>query len=377
MNWDVRFAAWCSPLLLAALVAACDTDAVTSRADASSGSTNADVSTSTATPSNGTTGAGDDANSTAGPGSSSTGGDAATRGTSTTDKISTVTGDDTTTGVRETVGEEDSSAVTGSSTTTSGAASTTGEATDDTTTGESTEDTTTSESTDGTTTTGESSTGGDDDPCTLSEDFEGYADGSPWPPGWSAEGGVALADIEGGWGRLRPLLTDYSLGRMVRQLPCAEPDVSLTFMFTGVESQGIGLYTRHNGGYLLDTTPPGRGYSAFAESFRDPHGIGVWREVGGIEQQLGHQPATVEADVEYRMRYRVTQLDPATSLLQAKIWPVGEPEPVDWMVESTDTALSLQGAGGRMTVDAWVSEEFNGPVAPDLLIDDIVVSPAL
>ncbi len=281
-------------------------------------------------------------------------------------------------------GESASDVSTGSQTEASSSDSTTAASTDGSTTGTSIDETTTGELTDGEstdgTTTGESSsdtTAGSEGPCMFTEDFEGYADGSPWPPGWTPVGGVELADIEGGWGRLRPLLTDYSLARMVRGIACAEADVSLTFMFTGVESQGIGLYTRHNGGYLMDTAPPGRGYSAFAESFRDPHGIGVWREVGGIEQQLAHQPATIEPDVEYRMRYRVTQLDPATSLLQAKIWPVGEPEPVDWMVESTDTALSLQGAGGRMTVDAWVSEEFNGPVAPDLLIDDIVVSPAL
>ena len=342
------------------------------------------MSTSTATPSGVATDGSDDVSGTTGQSSSSSGGEEAAAGT--TDGGGTVTGGETTTGARETRGGGDSDTTTGSLTVTSSGGSTsaedstndttTSESTDDTTTGESTDTTTTGESTDGTTG-GESSTGGAQDPCTFSEDFEGYADGSPWPSGWTEEGGVDLADIEGGWGRLRPLLSDYALGRMVRALSCAEPDVSLTFMFTGGESQGIGLYTRHNGGYLLDTTPPGRGYSAFAESFRDPHGIGVWREVGGIEQQLAHQPATVEADVEYRMRYRVTQLDPATSLLQAKIWPLGEPEPVDWMVESTDSALSLQGLAGRMTVDAWVSEEFNGPLAPDLLIDDIVVSPAL
>lgn len=388
MDWLARFAVRCSPWLLVAAVAGCDEDTASAQGDAGSTSTAADTSTSTGAPANAATGTAGTVDTSTDPSSSSTLGDGATQtGTATggtTSGGSTVTGNEMT---GETRGESESDTSTGSQTDASSStsiaaastdASTTGTSTDDTTTGGLTGDTTGGESTDGTTT-GESSdtTAGSEGPCSFSEDFEGYPDGAPWPSGWSPVGGVELADIEGGWGRLRPLLTDYSLARMVRGIACAEPDVSLTFMFTGIESQGIGLYTRHNGGYLLDTVPPGRGYSAFAESFRDPHGIGVWREVGGIEQQLAHQPATVEPDVEYRLRYRVTQVDPSTSLLQAKIWPVGEPEPVDWMVESTDGALSLQDLPGRMTIDAWVSEEFNGPVAPDLLIDDIVVSPAL
>ncbi len=381
MDWDVRFTARCGPLLLAVLAAGCDADAATARVDAGSGSTDAEASTSTATPSGAATDGGADVESTTGRSPSSTSDDEAPgEGTATRDTIdegSTITGDATTTGVPATRGTSDTSG--GNSMETSPAGSMGGASSGDTTTSGSTDDTTTGEPSTGAEppTGGESSTGGDDDPCTYSEDFEGYADGSPWPAGWGAVGGVGLADIEGGWGRLRPVLTDYSLARMVRALPCAEPDISLTFMFTAVEAQGVGLYTRHNGGYLMDTVPPGRGYSAFAEAFRNPHGIGVWREVGGTEQQLAHQPATIEVDVEYRMRYRVTQLDPGTSLLQAKIWPVGEPEPVDWMVESTDSAFNLQSTAGRMAIDAWVSEDFNGPVAPDLLIDDIVVSPAL
>ncbi len=385
VDWDAWFAARSTPCLLAVLLVACDAGAVPSRADTSSGTTGADplFSSSTTVPSTSTDGT-SEVESTTGGGQSPTEpgtatGSMTTHGT--TSEGSTGTGDETTTG-RETRGGGTSGSSTESSSSTSAVTSTTSETTTSETTagGTSTGGTSTGGTTAGETSTGEvptGTTGEDDDPCTFSEDFEGYADGSPWPPGWTSSGGVELADIEGGWARLRPLLTDYSLGRMVRALPCVEPDVSLTFMFTAAEAQGIGLYTRHNGSYLLEGVPPGRGYSAFAESFRDPHGIGVWREVGGTEQQLAHQPATVEADVEYRMRYRVTQQDPYTALLQAKLWPVGEPEPADWMVESTDDALSLQAVSGRMTVDAWVSEEFNGPVAPDLLIDDIVVAPAL
>lgn len=213
--------------------------------------------------------------------------------------------------------------------------------------------------------------------CDFSEDFEGLADGDPWPSVWRAVGGVDVADIRDGWGRLRPVLSDYSMGRMTAFIDCTEIDVSLTFMFTDGSTQGIGLYGRHNGGYLRQTEPSGEGYAAFAEVFREAVGIGAWREVEGREQQImGTERVEVLPNVEYRMRFRLTQRDSATSFLQAKLWRLADNEPDAWTVERTDNTVSIQGVGGALAVDAWVSGPSQGNEAADLLVDDIVSTAA-
>jgi len=213
--------------------------------------------------------------------------------------------------------------------------------------------------------------------CDFSEDFEGVANGDPWPSTWVPVGGVALADVQDGWGRLRPELSDYSLARMVTFIDCPEIDTSLTFMFTDQTTQGVGLYARHNGGHLRETDPTGEGYAAFAESFRDPAGIGAWREVDGQEQRIDNtERFEIQANVEYRMRFRLTQVDDATSFLQGKIWPLAEAEPETWTVERMDDTASLQGVGGALAVDAWARDAAEGNDAADLLVDDIVSTAA-
>lgn len=219
-------------------------------------------------------------------------------------------------------------------------------------------------------------TGGASD-CDFSEDFEGLANGDPWPNVWVPVGGVAVADIQDGWGRLRPEISDYSLGRMVTFIDCPEIDTSLTFMFTDGNTQGVGLYARHNGGHLRQTDPFGEGYAAFAESFREPAGIGAWREVEGREQRIdGTERVDIQPNVEYRMRFRLTQVDEATSLLQGKIWPLADSEPDAWTVERSDDTASLQGVSGALAVDAWASRAAQGNDAADLLFDDIVSTAA-
>lgn len=213
--------------------------------------------------------------------------------------------------------------------------------------------------------------------CDFSEDFEGVANGDPWPATWVPVGGVAVADVQDGWGRLRPEISGYSLARMVTFIDCPEIDTSLTFMFTDQNTQGVGLYARQNGGHLRETDPPGEGYAAFAESFRDPAGIGAWREVDGQEQRIENtERFEIQANVEYRMRFRLTQVDDTTSLLQGKIWPLADAEPDAWTVERTDNTASLQGVGGALAVDAWALNAVQGDDAADLLFDDIVSTAA-
>ncbi len=197
---------------------------------------------------------------------------------------------------------------------------------------------------------------------------------SAWPQPWETAGGVAVADVVAGRGRLAPVLSAYSLARMVA--PGSETNVEATFEieFDELNTQGIGFYVRQNGGYLDQSSPTGAGYAVFIEGFRGPPAIGVWRERDGHEEQLANTlnpTPNMQSGVAYRVRFRAQQAGASTEL-SAKIWPVGQAEPAAWSVEATDTTPSLQNLAGGYAVDAWNSGT-TGPPPPNIWIDDIAV----
>ncbi|MBL8949096.1 MAG: hypothetical protein JNK45_38350 [Myxococcales bacterium] len=215
---------------------------------------------------------------------------------------------------------------------------------------------------------------GDPTGCAVSESFDG-GDAAQWPAPWTELGGIAIADVVGGRGRLVPTTSSYSLARVGIDAPCVDAEIAFSFEFTEAASQGVGGYVRQNGGHLQTTDPPGEGYVVFVESFRDPAGIGIWREVGGVEQQLeGTVAVPIEPGVVYRARMRVVQEDATTTRLQARMWPEADAEPTAWQIERTDQTPSLQGKAGGVALDAWSSR--TDGAAGDLFVDDIVVGEA-
>lgn len=216
-------------------------------------------------------------------------------------------------------------------------------------------------------------TGGRD--CDFTESFDGLADGSAWPAHWTVVGGVEIADVQGGRGRLVPSPGPYALARLVTPMDCVDIDVTFGFELSQPAVQGVGLYVRQNGGYLQQTNPPGEGYVAFIQGFMQPPGIGVWREVDGSEQLIEtNVAATIMPNVPYRARLRVTQLDAGTTALQARVWPQSDDEPATWQVERTDATPSLQGTAGALAVDTYTVMMQN--VGTDMFIDDIVATAA-
>ncbi len=208
--------------------------------------------------------------------------------------------------------------------------------------------------------------------CEYSESFD-LADGSPWPAPWVDVGGTMLADVQGGRARLLPIVSGFSLARMYAPIRCVNVEATFAFELTDDSTQGAGFYVRQNGGYLQETSPPGAGYSTFIEKFREPNGIGVWREVDGIEQMLEPiVPMTVRSGVPLRARLRVTQRSPSSTLLQARFWEASAPEPDDWQVERTDDTPGLQGFAGGLVLDAWSNLTAGTP--SEMFFDDIVVT---
>jgi hypothetical protein len=209
--------------------------------------------------------------------------------------------------------------------------------------------------------------------CDFTESFDA-PDGSPWPAVWTNTGGVMVADIVGGRGRLIPSPGPYAVARVYAPLDCTDVELTFSFEMTLPSEQGFGIYVRQNGGYLVDTVPPGEGYSTFVQAFNMP-GISVWREDDGVEEILGAvTPGPVDANEEYRARLQVTQLDPSTTRLRARYWPASAAEPQQWQVERTDSTPSLQYAGGGIAVDGYLTPQSPGPM--EFFVDDIVVTPA-
>ena len=201
--------------------------------------------------------------------------------------------------------------------------------------------------------------------------------GVGWSGQWSDIGGVESWEVIGGRARLRPVPSDYSLARVVHPLDNAQDvEIRFTVSFEDIATQGVGVYVRQNAGYLEQTVPAGEGYGVFVEGFRGTPGIGVWREIGGEEQsiQITFDNALAFANgVDYRVRFRVHQMNPTTTYLQAKVWPLADPEPFGWMVAGQDTTASLQQVSGGIAVDSWSAVQSPGAIAASTFVDDLEV----
>lgn len=211
------------------------------------------------------------------------------------------------------------------------------------------------------------------------ENFSGGTSAS-WPAPWSELANSAdVADVQAGAGRLRPVVTGYSLARMHADVTTADVEVCFTFIMEDPTSQGVGFYVRQNGGHLDLTSPRGQGYAVFVEgSFRNTPGVGVWKEEDGQEIQLAHSAAAAlspQQGIPYRARFRVVQSDSSHTLLQARVWPVGSAEPGAWQVSHIDNTPLLQNTVGGIAVDSWNVATSPAVIAALALIDDIEVTP--
>ena len=205
----------------------------------------------------------------------------------------------------------------------------------------------------------------------------GGNDGDPWPAPWTVAGGVATADLAGNRGRILPVPSSYSLGRMKAAVATSDVEVAFTLVFEDQGSQGVGLYVRQNGGYLQQTPTHGQGYAVFAEGFRGFPRLGLWKEQNGVESELYHLdlpvPFAFTNGAPYGVRFRVEQQDAATTHLYGKVWALAGAEPAAWTVEGTDTTPVLQSISGGIAVDSWSSHTAPTAITAHTLVDDVAV----
>ena len=92
--------------------------------------------------------------------------------------------------------------------------------------------------------------------------------------------------------------------------------------------------------------------------------VGVARLVGTTETLVANRVLTgythtAGATLEVRVR---TVSTGASTTVQVKVWPQGQPEPVDWYVSATDSDPGLQGTG-QLAITTYVSgTATNGPI---------------
>jgi len=212
----------------------------------------------------------------------------------------------------------------------------------------------------------------------LRETFE-LTNGAPWPAPWMGVGGVALADVQSGEARLRPVPSSYTLARMWAPVATRDVEVRFRFRIEDPPSQGVAFLVRHNGGFLDQTSPPGQGYGVFIEGgIRGLPGIGIWKEQAGVESPLAHSALAVpgpSAGVAYRVRFRAHQLNATSTFMQAKYWPEGNPEPIAWQVSVTDSTSVLQNLSGGIGIDSASAILSPNPVTAHAFVDDIEVEP--
>jgi len=227
-----------------------------------------------------------------------------------------------------------------------------------------------------TTTGGDAGTTGDDgavpiDPL-VHETFDG-PDGAAWPAPWAAiSQAVLLADLVDGTGRLTGD-TGHNGRMLLPGFDAIDVDARIVVRLEDPSIQGVGLYARHNGGALQESLPHGEGYAVYVEGWGVP-ALGVWREIDGIEEIVAWIadpiPGGILPGVDYVMRMQVVQAGAVTEL-RAKIWPAAEPEPPDWMVETTDASPSLQDVGGTFAIDIYNYEGTGSVFVDDLVVIEI------
>jgi hypothetical protein len=208
----------------------------------------------------------------------------------------------------------------------------------------------------------------------YAESFTGV-NGAAWPAPWfPATGLVTVSDLQSGRGRLNGV--PGNVARMI--LPgyaAVNVEAEVTFEFENHVGQGIGFYVRQNGGSLQAYLPHGQGYAMFLKGpWAWPEDLGIWREIDGVETQFaqGYNPVAggLANGVRYRLRFRVTQPDPDTTLLQARVWPEGDAEPAAWTLETTDTHPLLQNTAGSFAIDIY-----NHFGTSPVYLDDISIRP--
>ena len=176
---------------------------------------------------------------------------------------------------------------------------------------------------------------------------------------WTLAGASTAFSVNGGWGTMTIPAAGRGLAAGLGSVSSTDTDVQVQVRFSKAPT---------GGGYIASVV--GRGGTA--DGYRTKVSVAssgavtaaLVKVVGGVETTLTSKVltgATYTAGTAYTVRMQAWGTTPTT--LRAKVWPSSTTEPTAWFVTATDSAVSLQAAGGVAVVTYLSGSATNAPVA--------------
>jgi len=164
----------------------------------------------------------------------------------------------------------------------------------------------------------------------MSYDFEGMKAPPMW---WTANGKTQIGQVDGANVLVRP--RDDTVGRRAKII-IGRPDWSnLT-----VEADVRGTESRRQRG---DIGLINQRYVMVLFGNDQRLEIQPWQ---AADEMTVHVPFEWAVNTWYRMKMRVENRNDGTTVIQGKVWPVGQPEPTAWTLEKIDKIPHRKGAPG-------------------------------
>jgi hypothetical protein len=179
-------------------------------------------------------------------------------------------------------------------------------------------------------------------PLPISVDFEGMKATPMW---WTANGKAAPGVIEGAGVLVRP--RDDTVGRRAKLL-VGRPDWS---NYT-IEADVRGTESRRQRG---DIGLINQRYAMVLFGNDQRLELHPWQ---AADEMTVHVPFEWKLNTWYRMKMRVENRNDGTTLVQGKVWPVGQQEPAKWTIEKIDKIPHRKGSPG-LYADGYSDMQFD------------------
>ena len=183
---------------------------------------------------------------------------------------------------------------------------------------------------------------------------------------WTSTGLASRFSVDGQRGR-HTMVAGSTLGSSLSGVSASGTDVQVTFAADKVPA-GSGAFVTVQGRRVTATDAYGARVRLNADGSVQVHvtrGNGT-PVTGGTVTGLTFAP-----NDQLRVRLQVEGTSPTT--VRAKVWKVGQGEPAQWRVETTDSTASLQVPGGVGVVTYLFGSATNAPVV--VSYDDLVAGP--
>lgn len=175
---------------------------------------------------------------------------------------------------------------------------------------------------------------------------------------WTLAGGASAFSVNGGWGNLNVTGAGRGLAAALGSVSSTDTDVQVQFRFNKAPT---------GGGYFASVVGRGgTGDGYRTKVFVSGTGamtVSLVKVVGGTETTLASKVlagATYTAGTSYTVRMQAWGTTPTN--LRTKVWATSTTEPAAWTVTATDSAASLQAAGGVAVVTYLSGTATNAPV---------------